>query len=119
MGGPTTAHRQFTRRNLRKTGSIHFSNFGLNLMLTNSFLLEEGRGSNRAAIARCWRRNVQNMPWLSAESNESVLGLETTDAKVHRSRPTAVDVVNNGRIDSGGSKRPGRYVAAVGKQGKD
>ncbi|RZR85711.1 hypothetical protein BHM03_00012731 [Ensete ventricosum] len=30
-----------------------------------------------------------------------------------------VDVVSNGRIDSGGSERPGRYVVAVGKQGKD
>ncbi|RZS21726.1 hypothetical protein BHM03_00054398, partial [Ensete ventricosum] len=57
---------------------------------------------------------------LSAESNESVLGLETADAKVHRrSRPTAVDVVSNGRIDSDDNERSGRYVAAVGKQGKD
>ncbi|RRT67637.1 hypothetical protein B296_00010051 [Ensete ventricosum] len=57
---------------------------------------------------------------LSAESSESVLGLETADAKIHRrSRPTVVDVVKNGRIDSGDNERSGRYVAAVGKQGKD
>ncbi|RWW10412.1 hypothetical protein GW17_00026046 [Ensete ventricosum] len=34
-----------------------------------------------------------------------LLGLETADARVHRrSRPTAVDVISNGRIDNGGSE---------------
>ncbi|RRT67542.1 hypothetical protein B296_00024821 [Ensete ventricosum] len=34
-----------------------------------------------------------------------LLGLETADAKVHRrSRPVTVDVISNGRIDSGGSE---------------
>ncbi|RRT49367.1 hypothetical protein B296_00009617 [Ensete ventricosum] len=31
----------------------------------------------------------------------------------------SLDVVSNGRIDSDDSERPRRYVAAVGKQGKD
>ncbi|RRT46416.1 hypothetical protein B296_00037316 [Ensete ventricosum] len=39
-----------------------------------------------------------------------LLGLETADAKVHRwSRPTTVDVINNGRIDNGGNKLLGCY----------
>ncbi|RWW62410.1 hypothetical protein BHE74_00030461 [Ensete ventricosum] len=51
---------------------------------------------------------------------EVLSGLEIADAKVHiRSRPAAVDVVSNGRIDSGDSERPERYVATVGKQGKE
>ncbi|RRT36354.1 hypothetical protein B296_00005701 [Ensete ventricosum] len=37
MGGSGTpvTHRQFTRRSFPKSGSLHFANFGWNLMLTN------------------------------------------------------------------------------------
>ncbi|RRT67734.1 hypothetical protein B296_00016137 [Ensete ventricosum] len=37
-GDTTVAYLWFTYRNLRKSGSLHFSNFGLNLMLTNSLV---------------------------------------------------------------------------------
>ncbi|RRT73690.1 hypothetical protein B296_00001236 [Ensete ventricosum] len=34
-GRTPAAHRRFTCRNFRKSGSLNFSNFGLNLMLAN------------------------------------------------------------------------------------
>ncbi|RRT35373.1 hypothetical protein B296_00046560 [Ensete ventricosum] len=37
-GSTTVTYQRFTRRNLRKSGSLHFSNSGLNLMLTNSLV---------------------------------------------------------------------------------
>ncbi|RWW37081.1 hypothetical protein BHE74_00057859, partial [Ensete ventricosum] len=34
-GGPTITHQRFTHRILRKSGSRHFSNFGLTFTLTS------------------------------------------------------------------------------------
>ncbi|RWV78707.1 hypothetical protein GW17_00060277 [Ensete ventricosum] len=89
--------------------------------------------AKRVAAAWCWRHSVQNGPWMQRQQASSraafaavgaghgynksrrnsclrkvarvLLGLETADAKVHRrSRPAAMDVISNSRIDSGGSK---------------